>query len=116
MNKVIPIVLILGVILLGPAAILFVLNPSTPAAAPDNSPREGAVSISDAPALSAEARGALRDVIQAQGFNCPSVSDGTPTGEHQRGQVIRVRCDNDLQFKVTMRSQGGMMLLVAPWE
>jgi hypothetical protein len=71
---------------------------------------------SDAAILSPEARIALSDFIQAQGFNCPSVTDGTPSGEDQSGQVIRVRCDNDLNFKVTLRSQGGMMFAVAPWH
>ena len=115
-GPIIPIAVVLGIIVLGAAAILFVLNPSTRAAAPEQPQREKAASKSNSPMLSAEARGALSDVIQAQGFNCPSVSDGTPSGEDQRGQVIRVRCDNDLSFKVTLRSEGGMMFAVAPWQ
>jgi hypothetical protein len=85
------------------------------AEAPDEAQR-AAASKSDTSILSAEARIALSDFIQAQGFNCPSVTDGTPSGEDQRGQVIRVRCDNDLNFKVTMQSQGPMMFAVAPWK
>ena len=113
-GPIISIVLVVGVIVLG-AAMLFVLNPASRAEAPDQAQR-AAASKSDAPILSAEARVALSDLIQAQGFNCPSVSDGTPSGEDQSGQVIRVRCDNDLSFKITMRSQGAMMFAVAPWQ
>ena len=114
-GPIIPIVLVLGIIVLGATAILFVLNPASRAEAP-NQAQDAAASKSDAPILSAEARVALSDLIQAQGFNCPSVSDGTPSREDQNGQVIRVRCDNDLNFKVTVRSQGGMMFAVAPWH
>lgn len=114
-GPIISIVLVLGIIVLGATAILFVLNPASRAEAPDQAQR-AAASKSDAPILSAEARVALSDLIQAQGFNCPSVSDGTPSGEDQSGQVIRVRCDNDLSFKITMRSQGAMMFAVAPWQ
>jgi hypothetical protein len=109
-GPIIPIVVVLGIIVLSATAILFVLNPASRAEAPDEAPK------SDAAILSPEARIALSDFIQAQGFNCPSVSDGTPSGEDQSGQVIRVRCDNDLNFKVTVRSQGGMMFAVAPWH
>jgi hypothetical protein len=114
-GPIIPIVLVLGVLVLGATAILFVLNPASRADAPDEAQRTAA-SQSDTAILSAEARVALSDFIQAQGFNCPSVTDGTPSGEDQSGQVIRVRCDNDLNFKVTMRSQGPMMFAVAPWQ
>jgi hypothetical protein len=114
-GPIIPIVLVLGILVLGATAVLFVLNPASRAEAPDEAQRP-ATSKSDAPILSAEARVALGDLIQAQGFNCPSVTDGTPSGEDQSGQVIRVRCDNDLNFKVTMRSHGAMMFAVAPWR
>jgi hypothetical protein len=114
-GPIIPIVLVLGIIVLGATAILFMLNPASRAEAPDEA-QPAAASKSDTPVLSAEARVALSDFIQAQGFNCPSVTDGTPSGEDQSGQVIRVRCDNDLNFKVTVRSQGGMMFAVAPWH
>lgn len=105
----------LGIIVLGATAILFVLNPVSRAEAPDPA-QPAAASKSDAPFLSEETRVALSSLIRAQGFNCPSVSDGTPSGEDQSGQVIRVHCDNDLSFKVTMRSQGAMMFAVAPWQ
>jgi hypothetical protein len=114
-GPLIPIVLALGILVLGATAILFVLNPLSRADAPNEAQRRAA-SRSDTPILSAEARGALSDFIQAQGFNCPSVTDGTPNGEDQSGQVIRVRCGNDLNFKVTMRSQGQMVFAVAPWQ
>ena len=113
MNKGPVIIILLGIIVLGAAA-MFLLNPSTQAAAPDRTQHTERTSKS--PVLSAETRGALSDVIQAQGFNCPIVSDGMPTGEDQRGQVVQVRCENDLQFKVTLRSKAGMPFLVAPWE
>jgi hypothetical protein len=113
-GPIIPIVLVLGIIVLGATAVLFLLNPASRAEAPNA--QSAAAFKSDAPALSTEARVALSDIIQAQGFNCPSVSDGTPSGEDQSGQVIRVRCDNDLSFKVTMRPQGPMMFAVAPWQ
>jgi hypothetical protein len=114
-GPLIPIVLVLGILVLGATAILFALNPAPRAKAPDEAQR-AAPSKSDTPILSEAARVALSDLIQAQGFNCPSVTDGTPSGEDQSGQVIRVRCDNDLNFKVTMRSQGPMMFAVAPWQ
>jgi hypothetical protein len=114
-GPIIPIVVVLGIIILGATAVFFVLNPTSRAEAPDEAQR-AAASKSDTSILSAEARIALSDFIQAQGFNCPSVTDGTPSGEDQRGQVIRVRCDNDLNFKVTMQSQGPMMFAVAPWK
>jgi hypothetical protein len=114
-GPIIPIVLVLGIIVLGATAILFMLNPASRAEAPDAVQRTAA-SKTDTPILSAEARAALSDFILAQGFNCPSVTDGTPSGEDQSGQVIRVRCDNDLNFKVTMRSQGPMMFAVTPWH
>jgi hypothetical protein len=113
-GALLPIVLVLGILLLGATAILFALNPTSRAEAPEEA-QHVVASNSDTPNLSAEARVALSDLIQAQGFNCPSVTDGTPSGEDQSGQVIRVRCDNDLNFKVTMRSQG-MMFAVAPWH
>ena len=115
-GPIIPIVLVLGIIVLGATAVLFVLNPAPKAEAPDEARRTAAASKSHTAILSAEARVALSDFIQAQGFNCPSVTDGTPSGEDKSGQVIRVRCDNDLDFKVTMRSQGPMMFAVAPWQ
>ena len=114
-GPIIPIVLVLGVIVLGATAILFVPHPASRADAPDEA-QPAAASKSDTPILSAEARVALSDLIQAQGLNCPTVTDGTPSGEDQSGQVIRVRCDNDLNFKVTMRSQGPVMFAVAPWH
>jgi hypothetical protein len=113
-GPIIPIVLVLGIIVLGATAALFLLNPASKAEAPNA--QSVTASKSDAPTLSAEARVALSDLIQAQGFNCPSVSDGTPSGDDQRGEVIRVRCDNDLSFKVTMHPQGPMMFAVAPWK
>jgi hypothetical protein len=115
-GPIIPIVLVLGILVLGTIAILFLLNPASRPEAPNEAQRTASTSKSDAPLLSAEARVALSDFLQAQGFNCPSVTDSTPSGEDQRGQVIRVRCDNDLNFKVTVRSQGAMMFAVAPWR
>ena len=106
----ISIVLVVGVIVLGAAATLFVLNPASKAEAP-NQARRAAASKSNSPILSAEARVALSDLIQAQGFNCPSVSDGTPSGEDQSGQVIRVRCDNDLTFKLACDRKAQSCLL-----
>jgi hypothetical protein len=115
-GPIISIVLVLGIVVLGTtAAILFVLNPASRGEAADQSQR-AATSKSDAPILSEKARIALSSLIRAQGFDCPSVSDGTPSGDDQSGQLIRVRCDNDFSFKVTMRSQGAMMFTVAPWQ
>ena len=114
-GPIIPIVLVAGILVLGATAILFMLNPASRADAPHEAQR-AAASQSDTPILSAEARVALSDFIQAQGFNCPSVTDGTPSGENQSGQVIRVHCDNDLNFKVTLRPQGPLMFAVAPWQ
>jgi hypothetical protein len=114
-GPIIPIVLVVGILVLGATAVLFVLNRASKADAPDE-PQPTAASQSDTPILSAEAWVALSDFIQAQGFNCPSVTNGTPSGENQSGQVIRVRCDNDLNFKVTLRPQGPMMFAVAPWQ
>jgi hypothetical protein len=65
--------------------------------------------------LSALATIALRDVIEAQGLSCPNALDGNLQGEVPDGQVIRVRCDNDRIFKVTMGPQGGTFH-VAPWQ
>jgi hypothetical protein len=114
-GTIIPIVLVLGIIVAGAAAILFVLKlgseSSTAQAMQGDEPREDAVSDGRAGTFSAGARVALRDFIQAQGYKCPNVSGGTPTGDRAEG--IHVRCDNDLQFKVT--PQGGMFL-VAPWK
>src|SRR5262245_46296046 len=78
-GPIIPIVLVAGILVLGATAILFMLNPASRADAPDEAQRTAA-SLSDIPILSAEARIALSDFIQAQGFNCPSVIDGTPSG------------------------------------
>jgi hypothetical protein len=115
-GPIISIVLVLGIVILGAtAAILFVLNPTSRGEAADQSQR-AATSKPDAPILSEKARIALSNLIRAQGFDCPSVSDGTPSGDDQSGQLIRVRCDNDLSFKVTMRSQGAMMFTVVPWQ
>ena len=108
-GTIIPIVLVLGIIVAGAAAILFVLNlgsESSTARAMKADEPDGRAGT-----FSAGARVALRDFIQAQGYKCPNVSDGTPTGD--RAEAIHVRCDNDLQFKVT--PQGGMFL-VAPWK
>ena len=115
-GPIISIMLVLGIVALGTTAtILFMLNPGLTGKAADQAQR-AATSKSDAPILSEEARVALSSLIRAQGFDCPSVSDGTPSGHDQSGQLIRVRCDNDLSFKVTMRSQGAMMFAVAPWQ
>jgi hypothetical protein len=114
-GPIISIVLVLGIIVLGATAtILFVVNPASRGEAADQSQR--AATSKDAPILSEKARIALSSLIRAQGFDCPSVSDGTPSGDDQSGQLIRVRCDNDLSFKVTMRSQGAMIFTVAPWQ
>ena len=115
-GPIISIVLVLGIVVLGAtAAILFVLNPASRGEAAGQA-QGAARSKSDVLILSEEARVALSSLIRAQGFDCPSVSDGTPSGEDQSGQLIRVRCDNDLSFKVTTRSQGAMMFAVAPWQ
>ena len=108
-GTIIPIVLVLGIIVAGAAAILLVLNLgselSTARAMQGDEPDGRAGTFS------AGARVALRDFIQAQGYQCPNVSDGTQTGD--RAEAIQVRCDNDLQFKVTPK---GRMFLVAPWK
>jgi hypothetical protein len=114
-GPIISIVLVIGIVVLGATAVLFTLNPASRADAPDES-QPPVTSKSDAPLLSADARVSLSDLIRAQGFNCPSVIDGTPSGEDQSGQVIRVRCENDLNFKVTLRARGPMMFAVAPWQ
>lgn len=115
-GPIISIVIVLGIVALGTTAtILFMLNPGLTGEAADQAQR-AATSKSDAPILSEQARVALGSLIRAQGFDCPSVSDGTPSGEDRSGQLIRVHCDNDLSFKVTMRSQGAMMFAVAPLQ
>ena len=115
-GPIISIVLVLGIVVIGCYCGYFLrAEPRRKGEAADQSQR-AATSKSDAPILSEKARIALSSLIRAQGFDCPSVSDGTPSGDDQSGQLIRVRCDNDLSFKVTMRSQGAMMFTVAPWQ
>jgi hypothetical protein len=114
-GPIISIALVVLVIILGATALVFTLKPASTAGAPDKE-QPAAASPTDTPFLSMEARAALSEFIQAQGLNCPSVIDGTPRGEERGGQVIRVRCDNDLNFKVTVRSQSAMMFTVAPWH
>ena len=94
--------------------ILFMVHPETKVASPSQAmqpPGEDRQTGS----LSPQAMGALRDIIQAQGLNCPAVTDGTLQGEDSYGQVIRVSCDNALKFKVTMGARGGTYH-IAPWE
>jgi hypothetical protein len=106
-----------GVVALVGAAILvivFMVHPDTKVAAPSQAMQPRA-DERQAGSLSPEAMTALRDIIQAQGLNCPAVTDGTLQGEDRHGQVIRVSCDNALKFKVTMGARGGTYH-IAPWE
>jgi hypothetical protein len=99
----------LGIIVLGGGTLLAVMTsrPSNKPASPQPA-QEGAT-------LSALATIALRDVIEAQGLSCPNAVDSTLQGEDPHGQVVRVRCDNDQIFKVSMGPQGGTFH-VAPWQ
>ena len=106
-----------GIIALAAATvlvILFMVHPETKAASPSQAmqpPGEDRQTGS----LSPQAMGALRDIIQAQGLSCPAVTDGAIQGEDRYGQVIRVSCDNELKFKVTMGARSGAFH-VTPWE
>jgi hypothetical protein len=109
--------IVAGVITLTAASILvvlFMVHPGTRVASPSQAmqPRE---EDHQAAGLSPQAMISLRDLIQAQGLSCPTVTDGAFQGEDDYGQVIRVSCDNDLKFKVTMGARSGT-LHVAPWE
>ena len=109
--------IVAGVIALAATAllvILFMVHPETKVAAPSQAMQPRAEDH-QAASLSPEAMTALRDIIQAQGLNCPAVTDGTLQGEDRHGQVIRVSCDNALKFKVTMGARGGTYH-IAPWE
>ena len=109
--------IVAGIIALVAAAILvivFMVHPETKVAAPSQAMQPHAEDR-QAASLSPEAMAALRDIIQAQGLKCPAVTDGTPQGEDRYGQVIRVSCDNELKFKVTMGARGGTYH-IAPWE
>ena len=109
--------IVAGVVALAAAAILvivFMVHPETKVAAPSQAMQPRAEDR-QAASLSPEAMAALRDIIQAQGLNCPAVTDGTLQGEDSYGQVIRVSCDNELKFKVTMGARGGTYH-IAPWE
>ena len=106
-----------GIVALVAAAILvilFMVHPDTKVAAPSQAMQPRA-DDRQAGGLSPEAMASLRDMIQAQGLNCPAVTDGTLQGEDRYGQVIRVSCDNALKFKVTMGARGGTYH-IAPWE
>ena len=109
--------IVAGIIALAAVGILVVLvmvHPETKVAAPSQAMQPRA---DDRPAgsLSPEAMASLRDIIQAQGLNCPGVTDGTVQGEDRHGQVIKVSCDNQLKFKVTMGARGATYH-IAPWE
>jgi hypothetical protein len=109
--------IVAGVIALAATAllvILFMVHPETKVAAPSQAMQPRAEDR-QAGGLSPEAMASLRDIIQAQGLNCPAVTDGTLQGEDQYGRVIRVSCDNELKFKVTMGARGGTYH-IAPWE
>jgi hypothetical protein len=94
--------------------LLFIVHPETKAASTSQAmqPRQ---EDHQAAGLSPQAMISLRDHIQAQGLSCPTVTDGAIQGEDHYGQVIRVSCDNDLKFKVTMGARSGTVH-VAPWE
>jgi hypothetical protein len=109
--------IVAGVVALAAAAILvivFMVHPETKVASPSQAmqPRGEDRQAGD---LSPPAMVSLRDIIQAQGLNCPAVTDGAFQGEDQYGQVIRVSCDNELKFKVTMGARSGSFH-VAPWQ
>ena len=108
--------IVAGVVALAAAAILvivFMVHPETKVAPPSQAMQRA--EDRQAGGLSPEAMASLRDIIQAQGLNCPAVTDGTLQGEDRYGQVIRVSCDNELKFKVTMGARGGTYH-IAPWE
>src|SRR3954451_4301652 len=109
--------IVAGIVALAAAAILvivFMVHPETKVAPPSQAMQPRAEDR-QAGGLSPEAMASLRDIIQAQGLNCPAVTDGTLQGEDRYGQVIRVSCDNELKFKVTMGARGGTYH-IAPWE
>jgi len=106
-----------GIIAVAAAAILIILlmvHPETKVAAPSQAMQPRAEDR-QAGSLSPEAMASLRDIIQAQGLNCPAVTDGTLQGEDPHGQVIKVSCDNELKFKVTMGARGATYH-IAPWQ
>lgn len=109
--------IVAGIIALAAVGILVILvmvHPETKVAAPSQAMQPRA---DDRPAgsLSPEAMASLRDMIQAQGLSCPAVIDGALQGEDRNGQVIRVSCDNELKFKVTMGARGAAYH-IAPWQ
>jgi len=109
--------IVAGVVALAAAAILvivFMVHPETKVAPPSQAMQPRAEDR-QAGGLSPEAMASLRDIIQAQGLNCPAVTDGTLQGQDRYGQVIKVSCDNELKFKVTMGARGGTYH-IAPWE
>src|SRR6476619_3800175 len=109
--------IVAGIVALAAAAILvivFMVHPETKVAPPSQAMQPRAEDR-QAGGLSPEAMASLRDIIQAQGLNCPAVTDGTLQGQDRYGQVIKVSCDNELKFKVTMGARGGTYH-IAPWE
>jgi hypothetical protein len=94
--------------------ILFMVHPETKVAPPTQAMQPRGEDR-QAAGLSPQAMVALRDIIQAQGLSCPTVTDGAFQGQDSYGQVIRVSCDNELKFKVTMGARNGSFH-VTPWE
>ena len=99
--------IVVGVVTLAAIAVLVTLmlwHPGTTVASSPPQPQASA-------ALSEPARVALRDMIEAQGLRCPTALDATLQSE----AVVRVSCDNDQSFKVTMGPQSGSFH-IAPWQ
>lgn len=88
----------------GVIATLVLVRPDTKVASSPPQPQAAA-------SLSAPAMAALRDMIEAQGLRCPSVLDATLQGE----ALVRVNCDNNQNFRITMGPQGGSFR-ITPWE
>ena len=106
---IVPIALGVVVIAASTALVMVMLRPSAKLASPQPEPSESAAT------LSAVATSSLRDMIEAQGLSCPNALDGTLQTENPDGQVIRVRCDNDQMFRITMGPQSGSFH-IAPWR
>jgi len=74
--------IVAGVVALAAAAILvivFMVHPETKVAPPSQAMQRA--EDRQAGGLSPEAMASLRDIIQAQGLNCPAVTDGTLQGQ-----------------------------------
>ena len=99
--------IIAGAITLAAVAVIVTLvlvRPDTKVASSSPQPQAAA-------SLSAPAMAALRDMIEAQGLRCPAVLDASLQGE----ALVRVSCDNNQNFRITMGPQSGSFH-ITPWE